>query len=423
MIKHKAKPNGSIIAALDIGSSKIACLIGRVIDDQGGCEVIGIGHVASKGVKAGTVTDLLATEEAIRQAVHAAETMAVADMKGYPLRDVVAGVPAMYTASHKNAIEVAMLGHEVAETDIRRAIQRAQKQERSESRTLIHAIAAGYDIDGHRGIEEPRGMAGQRLRVDVNVVTAESAALTNIARCIERTHLDIEALCVPAYAAGLASLVADEMDLGCTVIDMGGGVTSFAVFRDGAMIYTGAVPVGGAHVTSDVARGLNTRIHEAERIKILYGSALTSSTDDSELIDVPQLGEEEESQPNHVPRSYLVSIMQPRLEETFELVRQQMDASGLGPVMGRRVVLTGGAAQVPGMRDLAGMILGKQVRLGRPIRMKGLADAVSGPAFAASAGLLHYVCERYDELPQYGRSESSEGSIFDRLRRWLRENW
>ena len=126
------------------------------------------------------------------------------------------------------------------------------------------------------------------------------------------------------------------MDLGCTVIDMGGGVTSFAVFRDGAMIYTGAIPVGGAHVTSDVARGLNTRIHEAERIKILYGSALTSSTDDSELIDVPQLGEEEESQPNHVPRSYLVSIMQPRLEETFELVRQQMDASGLGAVMGRR---------------------------------------------------------------------------------------
>ncbi|MCB1537710.1 MAG: cell division protein FtsA [Rhodospirillales bacterium] len=423
-MRHKPKPKGTIIAALDIGSTKIACFIGRVTDEQGGVSVIGIGHVASRGVKAGTVTDLLAAEESIRQAVHAAETMAVGEMKGYPLRDVVTGVPTMYTESHKTAIDIAMLGHEVGEGDIRRAIQRAQKQDQREGRTLIHAIAAGYAIDGHRGIEEPRGMAGQRLRVDVNVVTAESPALVNIARCVERTHLDIEALCVPPYAAGLSSLVADEMDLGCTVIDMGGGVTSFAVFREGAMIHAGAIPVGGAHVTNDVARGLNTRAQEAERIKILYGSALTSSTDDSELIDVPQLGEEEESQPNHIPRSYLVSIIQPRLEEVFEMVRARLDDSGLSAAMGRRVVLTGGAAQTPGMRDLAGMILGKQVRLGRPVRIKGLPDATSGPAFAATAGLLHYVCERADELPQYsGRHDAAEGTLVARAQRWLRENW
>lgn len=423
MVKHKTKPKGSVIAAIDIGSSKTACLFGRVVDDQGGVEVIGIGHVASRGVKAGTITDLLAAEESVRQAVSDAEVMAMAETKGFPLRDVIVGVPAMYTSCGMTSVDVAMLGHEATDADIRRAITRAQKQDNMQDRTLIHAIAAGYDIDGHRGIEEPRGMAGQRLRVDVNVVRAETAALTNISRCLERTHLDIEALCVPAYAAGLSSLVDDEMDLGCTVIDMGGGVTSFAVFREGAMVACGAVPVGGAHVTSDVARGLNCRLHEAERIKTLYGSALTSSTDDSDLIDVPQLGEEDEVQPNHVPRSYLVSIMQPRLEETFELVRQQMDAAGVGAQMGRRVVLTGGAAQTSGMRDLAGMILGKQVRLGKPIRIKGLADATSGPAFSASAGLLHYVCERYDEIPQYGRGESVEGSVVERVRRWLRENW
>lgn len=423
MIKHKPKPKGTIIAALDIGSIKVACIIGRVVDDAGSVEAIGVGHVASRGVKAGTITDMMTAEESIRQAVHAAETMAATDMKGYPLRDVVVAVPAMYTSCHKTAIDVAMLGHEVGESDIRRAIQRAQKQEHADGQTLVHAIAAGYAIDGHRGIEEPRGMAGQRLRVDMNIVSAESAALTNIARCVERTHLDIEALCVPPYAAGLAALVADEMDLGCTVIDIGGGVTSFAVFREGAMIHTGAVPLGGAHVTNDVARGLNTRAQEAERIKILYGSALTSSTDDSELIDVPQLGEEEETQPNHVPRSYLVSIIQPRLEEIFEMVRARLDDSGLGAAMGRRVVLTGGAAQTPGMRDLAGMILGKQVRLGRPVRIKGLPDAVSGPAFSATVGLLHYVCERVDELPRYGRGEVVEGTIFERARRWLRENW
>lgn len=423
MIKHKPKPQGTVIAAIDIGSVKVACLVGRVVDDAGTVEVIGIGHVASRGVKAGVITDLLAAEESVRQAVHAAETMAAVEMKGYPLRDVVTSVPAMYANCHKAPIDVAMLGHEVGEGDIRRAVQRAQKHEQSENQTIVHAIAGGYAIDGHRGIEEPRGMAGQRLRVDVNIVRAESAALTNVARCIERTGLDIDALCVPPYAAGLAALVADEMDLGCTVIDMGGGVTSFAVFRDGAMLHMGAVPIGGAHVTNDVARGLNTRLQEAERIKILYGSALTSSTDDSELIDVPQLGEEDESQPNHVPRSYLVSIIQPRLEEVFEMVRARLDDSGLGSAMGRRVVLTGGAAQTLGMRDLAGMILGKQVRLGRPVRMKGLADAVSGPAFASTAGLLHYVCERSDEFPQYGRGDAPEGTIFERARRWLRENW
>ncbi|MBU6235526.1 MAG: cell division protein FtsA [Alphaproteobacteria bacterium] len=422
-MKHKPKPKGTIIAALDIGSVKVACFIGRVIDDIGGIEVIGIGHVAARGIKAGTMTDMLQAEESIRQAVHAAETMAATEMKGYPLRDVVVNVPSMYSECHKNPIDIAMLGHEVGEGDIRRAIQRAQKQEHAEGQTLVHAIAAGYAIDGHRGIEEPRGMAGQRLRVDVNIVTAESAALTNIARCVERTQLDIEALCIPPYAAGLSSLVADEMDLGCTVIDMGGGVTSFAVFREGSMIHAGAIPLGGTHVTNDVARGLNTRVQEAERIKILYGSALTSSTDDSELIDVPQLGEEDETQPNHVPRSYLVSIIQPRLEEIFEMVRARLDDSGLGAAMGRRVVLTGGTAQTPGMRDLAGMILGKQVRLGRPVRIKGLPDAVSGPAFAATAGLLHYVCERSDELPRYGRGDAPEGSMFERARRWLRENW
>lgn len=423
MIKHKTKSKGTTIAALDIGSVKVACFIGRVIDDAGSVEVIGVGHVAARGLKAGTITDMLQAEESIRQAVHAAETMAAAETKGYPLRDVVINVPSLYSECHKNAIDVAMLGHEVGEGDIRRAIQRAQKQEQRDGHTLIHAIAAGYAIDGHRGIEEPRGMAGQRLRVDVNIVTAESAALTNIARCVERTHLDIEAMCVPPYASGLAALVADEMELGCTVIDMGGGVTSFAVFREGAMIHAGAVPLGGTHVTSDVARGLNTRLPEAERIKILYGSALTSSTDDSELIDVPQIGEEDESQPNHVPRSYLVSIMQPRLEEIFEMVRARLDDSGLGAAMGRRVVLTGGAAQTPGMRDLAGMILGKQVRLGRPVRIKGLPDAVSGPAFASTAGLLHYVCDRSDEFPRYGRGDAPEGTLVERVRRWFKENW
>lgn len=424
MAVRKPKPKNSIVAALDIGSSKMACFIGRVIDDEGGLEVIGIGHNSAKGVKAGIITDIAAAEESIRQAIHAAETMAAAEIRGYPLRDIVVNVPSTYTRTQHAVVDVQTLGHEVTDQDIRKAVLKAQKLERPEGHALVHTISAGYSIDGHRGIDEPRGLHGQVLKVDVNVVTAESAALKNIAHCIERSHLEIQGLCVGPYGAGLAALVQDELDLGCTVIDMGGGVTSYAVFREGAMIHAGAVPVGGAHVTGDIAHGLGASVAEAERIKILYGSALASAADTGEMIDIPQVGEEDDDGVAHVPRSQLVGIMQPRLEEIFELVRNKLDASGYAEAAGRRVTLTGGACQTPGMRDLANMILNRQTRIGRPIRLKGLPEATSGPAFAATAGLLHYIVERQDEQPRSPRRvEMMQGSLPERVLRWLKENW
>ncbi len=423
----KLQPKGSLIAALDIGSSKIACFIARVKDDDGNIDLIGIGHQASQGIRSGTVVDLDAAESSIRQAVHAAEAMAAEVTRGYPLREVIINVPSVHTQSHLMRVDVQVLGEAVTDNDIRRALAKAQDQAMRENETnpieLIHSIPTAFRIDGHEGIKEPRGLYGQMLEVDVHLVTGNMGGLRNIASCIESSHLDITALCSSPYAAGLAALVDDEMDLGCTVIDMGGGTTSIAVFQGRELIFADAIPVGGQHVTSDIAKGLTTSIAAAERLKTLYGGAIATMTDDKDLIDVPQLGEDEHTMPNHVPRSYLVSIIQPRIEETFEMVRSRLHDVGLSHVTGRRVVLTGGASQISGLRELAQMVLDKQVRLGRPMRLQGLPDAVAGPAFATTAGLMHYVTERTEEMPAEIMSNVDAGSLLQRAKIWLKENW
>jgi len=421
------KPNnfskGSLLAALDIGSSKIACFIARIIDDKGTFEVLGVGHHASVGVKNGTIADLDRAESAIRQTVHAAENMAAEVMKGYPLREVVVNLPGVHAASHGHTADVSVAGHEITDSDIRRALAKAQDQVLSEDYELIHTIPVGFRIDGHEGIVDPKGMFGQNMAADIHLVTGDIGALRNVATCIERSHLDITAFCHEAYAAGLASLVEDEVDLGCTVIDMGAGTTSFAVFQGGNILYSDAIPIGGAHVTNDIAKGLTTPLQDAERLKALYGSAIASNMDENELIDVPRLGESDTSEPNHVPRSLLVGIIQPRVEEILELVRARLNDSGLGASLGRRVVLTGGASQLNGMRELAEHVLDKQVRLGKPIRLSGLPDAVSGAGFATVAGLLTYIAEHGNEMPAQIMAEAAPGSLMERIKLWLRENW
>lgn len=422
-MKTMYKPKGSLLAALDIGSHKNACFIGRVIDDEGGVEVLGVGYQASQGVKNGAVIDINAADNAIRQTVHTAEHMSAAEMKGYPLRDVIVNVPGVQTLSHNISINVQIAGQLVTDNDVRRALVKAQNQVMNNEQELVHTIPVNCKIDGSEGIRDPNGMTGQNMDVDIHLVTGELSPLQNMATCVERSHLDIEALCSAPYASGLACLVEDEMDLGCTVIDMGAGMTSFAIFQGGAMIHSGSIPIGGWHVTNDIARGLTCANSDAERLKTLYGSAMVASSDENELIDVPQLGETDQHTPNHVPRSLLIGIIQPRLEEIFEMIRTRMAESGHGPNIGRRLVITGGASQLPGLRDLAQMILDKQVRLGRPIRLSGLPDAVSGPAFSTAAGLLTYISSHAHEMPAEIMASVDSGSLWDRFRFWWKENW
>lgn len=417
MKKIKKKPRNGLVAALDVGSTKIACFVAKVED--GVARVVGIGHQVSHGVRAGTIVDMDGAESAILTAVSAAEQMA-----GETLESVLVNISGGYPNSRTIAVDVAIAGHEIGEADLRRVIDLGRHAQSQQDRRLLHAIPVSFTIDGSRGIRDPRGMSGERLGVNMHLVTANAGAVRNLETVIGRCHLDIETCVVSPYAAGLASLVEDEMDLGVAVIDMGGGTTSFAVFYDGHIVHSDVVPIGGGHVTNDIARGLSTPVAHAERMKTLYGSAIASPSDEREIIDVPLVGEEEHAQANHVPKSILTGIIQPRLEETFELVRSRLEASGFDKVAGRRVVLTGGASQLQGARELAALVLDKQVRMGRPIRLAGLSDQTGGPAFSTCAGLVAYALNQNAEALRPAAAPEGEATgWFGRFGLWLRENF
>ncbi|HYE51669.1 MAG TPA: cell division protein FtsA [Azospirillaceae bacterium] len=415
--RPKRVPRGGLVAALDVGSTKVVCFIARV-EDTGAARVVGIGHQVSRGVRAGAIIDMEAAETAIGTAVHAAETMA-----GEQIREVLVSMSGGQPESQTLTVETAVAGAEITDGDLRRALAQARNLNVAPDAELIHSIPVGYTVDGSKGIRDPRGMVGERLGVRLHVVTTAAGPVRNLGSCVARCHLGVEGFVMSPFAAGLACLVEDEMDLGVTLVDMGGGTTSMAVFFDGKLVWCDSVPVGGAHVTNDIARGLTTPLAHAERLKTLYGSALPSPADEREIIDVPQVGEEERGQANHVPKSLLVGIIQPRMEEIFELVRGRLEASGFAKMAGRRVVLTGGASQLPGVRELAQQVLDKQVRMGRPLRIGGLAESVGGPAFSTAAGLLAYAVQQHAEAPALAPlMETQPSGWLGRVGLWLREN-
>ena len=403
-MKHGERARGSLIAALDIGSSKLCCFLARV--EATGPRIIGIGHQVSRGVRGGLIVDLEAASQAILNTVHAAEEMA-----GETISEVVVNLSGGFAPSRIVKAEIATNGREISNADMRRVLNQGYQLKESADREVIHSIPVGFSIDDSRGIRDPRGMFGQRLGVNMNIVAGMSGAVRNLATCIARCHLDISAL------------VPDETGLGVTVLDMCGGTTGIAVFFEGNLVFTDSVPVGGIHVTNDIARGLSTPVVHAERMKTLHGNTIASPADERETITVPQVGEEEDGEVTHVPKSLLVGIIAPRIEETFELVRNSLEASGFDKVAGRRVVLTGGAAQLPRMRELAGLILDKQVRVGKPLRISGLAEATGGPAFATSAGLVQFALSERAETLRQGPALAEEPSgLFGRFGVWIREH-
>jgi cell division protein FtsA len=406
-----------VFAALDVGSTKVACFVAR--NEASGMRVIGIGHQISQGVRGGAVVNMEAAEQAIRAAVDTAERMA-----GETIRDVYVNLTCGHPTSHTVGVEVALAGHEIGERDIRRVLEQGAARSEPGERQVIHSIPVGYTIDGNRGIRDPRGMFGERLGVDMHVVTAASGPVRNLRLAVERCHLGIAGLAVSPYVAGLSTLVEDEIDLGVTFLEMGGGATSIAVFYDGSLVFTDSVPVGGVHVTNDIARGLSTPVAKAERLKNLYGSAIPSPSDEAEMLDVPLVGENDPESANHIPRSLLVGIIQPRIEEIFEMVRGRLEQAGLDKAFGKRLVLSGGASQLQGVRELAARILDKQVRIGRPLRIAGLADATGGPAFSTSAGLLVWAAQDRPAAGEITATQHEEtGSRFARLGRWFMSNF
>lgn len=369
-----------VVSVLDVGTSKICCVIARLTPRATGdvlpgrthaVEVLGFGFQRSRGIKAGAVVDLEQAEKAIRLAVDAAERMA-----GLTVESLIVSVSCGRLGSETFSAGLEINGREVGESDIQRVLDAGSQHTVKDGRAVVHALPIGYALDGNRGIRDPRGMLGQRLAVDTHVVTADSAPIRNLEICVNRAHLEVETMVATPYASGLASLVDDEAQLGVACVDIGGGTTKIAVFADGHFVHVDGFALGGHHVTMDLARGLSARLVDAERIKTLHGTVIATDSDERDMVTVEPVGEDDV--PSHVPRSQIVQIIRPRVEEIFEVVRDRLHASGFAGRVGRRIVLTGGASQLTGLAELARQILGRNVRLGRPVGIAGLPEAARG---------------------------------------------
>jgi cell division protein FtsA len=405
---------GGPFGVLDIGTTKIVCLIGRTESD-GSLRVLGFGWHKGRGVRGGGITDLDAAERAIRASVGQAEDMADTRLRGVTV-NLTCGQP----ESRLFSVQWPVGGRAVDEQDVRRVVHEARARAAEGGRETIHALPLSFTVDDMGGVADPRGLHCSTLHARLHIVDSASTALRSLAACVARCDLDIAELVSAPMAAGMATLVSDERELGATVIDMGGGTTGMAVFAEGQLLHTAQLPVGGVHVTNDLARLLSTPVAHAERLKTLYGSVQASPDDDREMLPVPLVGEEEH-QIAKVPRSMVVNIIRPRLEETFELVKERLEASGLSRVAGSRVVLTGGACQLGGAREMAARILGRQVRLGRPSRLRGLADSASGPAFATAAGLLAWAAGEGRTMHDIDLDEERPAGLIRRVVNFLKE--
>jgi cell division protein FtsA len=399
---------------LDIGTTKIACIIGRSESDLS-LRVIGFGWQKGRGVRGGGILDIEDAERAIRAAVGQAEEEA-----GTRLRAVTVNLSAGQPESRLFNVQWPVGGRAVGDQDIRKVIAEGRARAASESRSIIHALPLAFAADDAQGVIDPRGLHCDTLAARLHVVDAVTTALRTLDACLARCDLEIAELVSAPMAAGMATLVEDERLLGATVLDMGGGTTGMAVFAEGQLLHTAQLPIGGAHVTNDIARVLSTPVAHAERLKTLYGSAQDSPDDEREMLPVPLVGEAEH-QIAKVPRSMVVSIIKPRLEETFEMVKERLEGSGLMRAAGHRVVLTGGASQLSGAREMAHRILGRQIRTGRPAPLRGLPDSASGPAFATAVGLLAWAAGEGRTLHDLDLDAGKPRGLLGRLVNFLRE--
>jgi cell division protein FtsA len=371
----------SLIVGLDIGTSKVVAMVGELHAD-GSLEVIGLGSHPSRGLKRGVVVNIDSTVQSIQRAVEEAELMA-----GVEIRSVFTGIAGSHVRSLNSHGIVAIKDKEVTAGDVARVMDAAQAVAIPADQKILHVLPQEFIIDGQEGIREPIGMYGVRLEARVHIVTGADSAAQNIVKCVQRCGLEVEDMVLEQLASSLSVLTDDEKDLGVCLIDVGGGTTDIAVFCGGAIRHTAVIPIAGDQVTNDIAVSMRTPTPFAEDIKIRYACALSQLANPDETIEVPSVGDRP---PRRLARQTLAEIVEPRYEELFALIRDELRRSGFEEAIAAGIVLTGGSAKMEGVVELAEEVFHMPVRLGVPHGVTGLADVVRNPIHATGTGLLLY---------------------------------
>lgn len=430
--RQMAANRTALVASLDVGTSKIACMIARLRPcapnealrgRTHAVELIGYSQIQSRGVKSGAVVDMGEAEQAVRQAVGLAERMAKVRVES-----VLLSVSAGRLQGQLIEASADIKGGAVSASDMARVTSTGMRHATPPGRTVLHALPVSYSLDGVKGIRDPKGMVASQFGVDMNVITADATVARNLMLVVERCHLNVEAMAAAPYVAGLSVLTDDETDLGAAVVEMGAGTTTIATYSGGRIVHASGFAVGGQHITMDLARGLGCCIADAERIKTLYGTVLTGGSDAREMMNVPTAGDNDRDYPQAVSRATIANIVRQRAEEIFEMIRDRLADSPFAAEPRARVVLSGGASQLTGLAELGSQILGRSVRVARPLGFGRLPTEAKSASFAVPSGLLVY--------PQFAHLEHVEprhtrqlktgtdgGGYFGKVGRWLREGF
>lgn len=422
-----------VVAILDVGTSKIACLVLRfdgsdrlrdaegvgALAGQAGFRVIGAATTRSRGVRFGEIAAMNETERAIRTALQAAQKMAQIRVD-----HVIACFSGATPRSYGLAGQVDVGDVTVCEQDISRVLSACDVPDYGTGREVLHAQPVNFTLDHRSGLGDPRGQRGEDLSVDMHMLTVDATAIQNLAHCVKRCDLELAGLASSAYVAGISALVEDEQELGAACVDLGGGTAGVSVFLKKHMIFSDSVRVGGDHVTNDISLGLQVPQATAERIKTFYGGVVATGMDDRDMIDIGGETGDWEHDRRRISRAELIGIMRPRVEEILEQVRARLDVAGFQHLPSQQIVLTGGGSQIPGLDGLATRILGQQVRIGRPLRVHGLPQAATGASFASAVGMCLFAANPQDEWWDFELPvDTYPARSLKRAVRWFRDNW
>ena len=402
-----SKRTENLIVGLDIGTTKICCIVGNMTED--GLEVVGIGTSPSKGLRKGVVINIESTVSAIQKAIREAELMA-----GCEIKSVFAGIAGGHIKGLNSQGVIAIKNREVTNEDLQRVIDAAKAIAIPMDREVMHILPQEFIIDDQDGIREPLGMSGVRLEAKVHIVTGAVASAQNIIKSCNRAGADVADIVLEQLASSEAVLSSDEKELGVALVDIGGGTSDIAIFSEGAIKHTSVLSIGGDHLTNDIAVGLRTPMAEAEKIKQAYGCCLTSMVGKDETIEVPSVGGREA---RILSRQLLAEILEPRVEEVFSLVNREIIKSGYGDLIASGVVITGGSAILAGMPELAEQVFNLPVRRGNPLDIGGLTDVVNSPIYATGVGLVKYGSQN----TKVQNFKIGEKNVFDRVSQRMKE--